>query len=152
MSRLGNVILILLVIVCGVSLWMAQGRPLPGFLASSDVALPQPESLLEDPLDEPVHLRILNGTDQPGLAGQMALLVPRLGCVVQGVGNARPWPHSPTLLINRRLSPGRARELALKLGDIPVMREWDERTAEDAVLVLGDDFQVVKNQLELMTP
>ena len=152
MTRLGNLILILLVMVCGVSLWMAQGRPVPSFLKSSDVEMATPVFLTTDALDEPIHLRILNGTDQSGLAGQFALLLPRLGCVVQGVGNAKPWVGSPTMLINRRLSPGHARELALELGGIPVMREWDGRTAEDAVLVLGEDFEILRNRLEQYRP
>lgn len=141
MGRPLNLLLLLLVLACGVSFWLAQGRPLPGFLSSAGV---ETEKIDPKPLEtrlEPVHLRILNGTEEPGLAGEIALLITRLGCVVEGVGNAPVWPSGGTVLINRRLAAPEAAALAGRLGDIPVLKEWDERTTEDAVLILGIDHQ-----------
>ena len=143
MGRPLNLILLLLLVVCGVSLWLAQGRPLPEFLSSPEIKpgfeSPGPVATRE----EPVHLKILNGTEMAGLAGEVALLVTRLGCVVEGVGNAAQWPGSVSVLINRRLTASEAKDLALRLGGIPVLQEWDGRTTEDAVLILGQDHQEI---------
>lgn len=147
MSRTLNLLLILLVLVCGVSLWLAQGRPLPEFMGrtGNESASDTPVSLESRALS--VHLRILNGTEEPGLAGEVALLVTRLSCVVEGIGNAEQWPGTESVLINRRLPNAEASSLALQLGGIPVLREWDGRTTEDAVLILGNDHQEISAAL-----
>ncbi len=51
-------------------------------------------------------------------------------------------PHdtfSRSLLVNRRLGDDQAAQLAARLGGMPVLREWDPRCREDAVIVLGHD-------------
>lgn len=144
MARPRNLLLGALVIACALSLWLARGRPLPGSRSEPAASAPEMLRASDDAPLEPIHLRILNATGQPGLAGDLALLVPRLDCVVEGVGNAATWPGSPSLLINRRLPPDRADALAACLGGIPVLREWDGRASEDAVLVLGADFEQVR--------
>ena len=144
MNRLANLLLLLVVGICGFSFWLARGRPVPGFLESKGIGSAPVAIQMADPLDEPVHLRVLNGTQLSGLAGQVALLLPGLGCVIEGVGNADSWPDSPSVLINRRLSEARARQLAEILGGIPILREWDARTTEDAVLVLGLDHERIQ--------
>ncbi|MBE0564484.1 MAG: LytR C-terminal domain-containing protein, partial [Krumholzibacteria bacterium] len=69
------------------------------------------------------------------------------GLVIGGVGNA-PEPAAPaTLLVNRRLDEEAARRLAQRLGGIPVVREWDARCSEDAVLLLGPDWRRVRDAL-----
>lgn len=152
MRRPLNFFLILVVAVFGVSLWMAQGRPLPGFLSGEESGTALKVLPFQDPDLEPVHLSILNGTDQAGLAGDLALLITRVGCVVEGVGNAAPWPGSSSMLINRRLSPARAGELAERLGGIPVLQEFDGRTTEDAVLILGEDAMKMRTLLNGLRP
>jgi hypothetical protein len=148
MARPRNLLLMLLVVVCGASLWLGRGQPLPKILSRN---ADPPQEVEAPPLtkaEEPVHLRILNGTEQPGLAADFALLLPRLGFVVEGIGNAPAWPGGPSVLINRRLAPAMAGELAASLGGIPVLKEWDGRTTEDAVLVLGDDFPAIRDLLK----
>lgn len=144
MARPRNFLLAVLVLACGLSLWLARGLPWPGRPQGQATSGGQPAVPVDDTRLEPVHLRILNATGEGGLAGDLALLVPRLGCVVEGVGNAAPWDGSPSLLINRRLPADRAADLAARLGGIPVLKEWDGRTSEDAVLVLGADFPRVR--------
>lgn len=139
MKRTLNLFLLVLVLACGVSIWWAKGQPVPGWMNSGEV---RSNALLpkdEDPQLPAAQLKVLNATEISGLAAEVALRIPSLGCVVQGVGNAATWPGSPSILINRRLPRGQALALAQRLGGIPVIREWDGRGAEDAVLVLGDD-------------
>jgi hypothetical protein len=138
-KRTLNLFLLVLVLACGVSIWWAKGQPLPSWWDSGEVRRDAPSLEESDPQLPAAQLRVLNATEIPGLAAEVALRIPGLGCVVQGVGNAAAWPGSPSLLINRRLPRGQALELAERLGGIPVIREWDGRGAEDAVLVLGDD-------------
>ncbi len=99
-----------------------------------------------DPADQPTHLRVLNGTSHSGLAREFSLLVSGRGCVVEGIGNA-PGIWSESLLINRRMQQQESGILAHQLGGVAVIRQWDERLTEDAVLVLGEDFEKVKAAL-----
>ena len=139
MKRTLNLFLLVLVLACGVSIWWAKGQPLPGWWNAGEARRVVPSRTEDDPQLPAAQLRVLNATEIPGLAAEVALRIPSLGCVVQGVGNAPVWPGSPSLLINRRLPRGQALELAERLGGVPVIREWDGRGAEDAVLVLGED-------------
>jgi len=112
---------------------------------------PEPEAVAgfqEDHADPgPVHLRVLNGTPRPGLAREFGLLLGRTGCVAETVDNAPHDRFPRTMLVNRRLDDDRARDLAGRFGGIPVIREWDDRTSEDAVLVLGADHVAVRRKL-----
>ena len=147
--RAMNLGLALLVLMGAVSLWLAHGR-----LAGENVTpdgeaggLPGPEAFPQEL--GTIHLRVLNATEVPGLAGELALLVPGLGgCVVQGVGNAPRWSGSPSLLINRRLDRSQALALAAALGPVPLIQEWDDRSSADAVLVLGEDHARVRAALQ----
>lgn len=103
-----------------------------------------------DPAARPatVHLRVLNGTDVPGLARDLGRRLGAVGLVIGGVGNApRPGPAA-TMLVNRRLDDRTAADLAGRLGGVPVIREWDGRCSEDAVLVLGPDWRRVSDALD----
>ena len=103
----------------------------------------------EDPADTPlVHLKVLNGTDVPGLARDFSLLLGRTGCVAESLGNAPHDRYERTILVNRRLKPARARALAREFGDVVLVQEWDDRAGEDAVLVLGADHPRVASRLE----
>jgi len=85
----------------------------------------------------------LNGTQHSGLAREFSLLVSGKGCVVEGIGNA-PGSWQQSLLVNRRLDFQQSRDLARQLGAVNIIRQWDERSTEDAVLILGEDFETLK--------
>jgi hypothetical protein len=93
------------------------------------------------------HVLVLNGTGRAGLAREISLLLGPAGCVAAGVGNAPEGFAAASMLVDRRLSGERARRLADLLGGVPVLREWDGRASEDAVLVLGDDWSRVRDAL-----
>ena len=77
-----------------------------------------------------------------------SLQVARAGCVCEGVGDYPGQRVVESFLINRRLTDDQARQLAAKLGRLPVLREWDSRTTEDAVLVLGLDHAESRRSLD----
>ncbi len=146
-SRL-NLWLLFLLVLCAVSLWLGQG---------ADIQFLQPDPASDPPDDRPetglperptIHLLILNGTDQRGLAMSVGLQVTRVGCVAENIGNAPSGNHPVSLLVNRRLEPEIAQELAHRLGGVPILLEWDGRGTEDAVLLLGNDFPEVLSALE----
>lgn len=137
-----NLWLLVVAIVCALSFWF--GRDL---IAPTDVAEPTvpaawteaPQEIPSVATDEAVHLAVLNGTPEAGLARSFGLLLGRAGCVVERVGNAPHDHFEQTQLVNRSLTVERARALADQLGGLPVLQEFDERSAVDAVLVLGRD-------------
>ena len=94
-----------------------------------------------------MHLRVLNGTGEAGLARDLSRDLAAAGLVIGGLGNADGEPVPATLLVNRRLDDAVARRLAARLGGLPVVREWDGRCSEDAVLVLGLDWSRVRGAL-----
>lgn len=144
-----NTWLLVLVGVCAVSLWFGKDlvrqdadgsmKPQPAQTGSAGYSLSQDET--------PVHLVVLNGTGKPGLAREFSLLLGRVGCVIESVGNVSRGDFSRSLLVNRRLPDERASELAGLLGGIRTIREWDDRRSEDAVLVLGADHEDLKATL-----
>ena len=146
MLRSLNFWLFLVVIICGVSLVVASGVSLPKLGGQAEEVPVAGTNWETDPDEQPVHLRVLNGTTQGGLARQFSLLVSGSNCVVEGIGNAPGnWPES--ILVNRRLDGQVVRELAQRMGSVPVIRQWDERHTEDAVLILGEDFEKLKTAL-----
>jgi hypothetical protein len=104
-----------------------------------------------EPEEAPIHLRILNGTPQPGLARDFSLLLGRAGCVAETVDNAPHDHFAASLLVDRRLGEDRARALARRFGGIPVVHEWDRRASEDAVLILGADHDALRRRLTEVT-
>ena len=141
-----NFWLFLIVLVCGISLFLATGVSMPFLRGSQKEPKPVETDWKTDPESQAVHLKIMNGTQQNGLAREFSLLVSGQGCVVETIGNAPGiWPES--LLVNRRLDPGKSSDLARQLGARNVIRQWDERGTEDAVLILGDDFESLKAAL-----
>ena len=137
----------LLLVVCAVSLgwWLLGGDAGAGGTATPATA---PADAAPDPV---IHLVILNGTPQRDLAGESGLLLSRLGCVVDRVGNAPHDGFARSLLVNRRLPAERARRLADQLGGVDLILEHDPRSPEDAVLVLGADHANVNAALERAT-
>lgn len=95
-----------------------------------------------------IHLAVLNGTDVPELAGRVGLLVNRAGCVAERIGNAPHERYEDSLLVNRRLDDREVARLAARLGGPRVLREWDPRALEDAVLVLGADHARIEAALQ----
>ncbi len=49
--------------------------------------------------------------------------------------------------VNRRLAPEDALNLARKFGSVEVIHQWDERLTEDAVLILGEDYEKLRGAL-----
>jgi hypothetical protein len=149
-----NFWLLILTGVCALSLWFGKDLMLKGGGGSAEKG-PLPEEPVDFSLaaeEMSIHLMVLNGTAEPGLAHQISLLLGRAGCVAENVGNAprRDFEHS--LLVNRRLTDQRASDLARRLGGIRVIREWDSRAGEDAVLVLGADHDQLKTNLAAVRP
>ncbi len=146
MLRSLNFWLFLVVVICGISLLAASGAILPKIGNNKQVSSVVVQDWKTDLGQQPIHLRVLNGTGRSGLAREFSLLVSGRGCVVEGIGNAPgSWPES--LLVNRRLQLQSAKGLARQLGSVDVIRQWDERLTEDAVLILGEDFLKLKAAL-----
>lgn len=145
-----NAWLLVIVVVCGLSLWLGRGVTSSWWDRDAGTtetpSAPQAESPPPVP-QEPIHLVVLNGTAEAGLARDFGLLLSQTGCVVERIGNAPHQHYDRTLLVNRQLSPERARSLATELGDLPVVLEFDSRSAADAVLVLGADANDLRRQL-----
>lgn len=145
-----NTWLLLFLVVCAVSLWLGKDLVPERSESAQEVdtpSAPVPDYALSK-VDAPVHLAVLNGTNEAGLARKISLLLGRAGCVAESVGNAPDRRFARSLLINRKLSDDKAADLARRLGGIPVIREWDGRGSEDAVLVLGGDFAGLEAGLE----
>lgn len=142
-----NLLLLLLVVVCALSLWLGRGSRGPEAPASAtSVSVGDPDpwvAVREDNRREAsapaMHLAVLNGTLENGLAREIGLALNLVGCVTERVGNAPHQQFARCVLVNRRLSRQVARKLATRLGEVPVIEERDLRTTEDAVLVLGAD-------------
>jgi hypothetical protein len=158
--RPANLILLALVVLCSLSLWLGRGPLREAGDGSAGRAAPSPE-VAEPPADPagayraaeaPLHLVVLNGTGRAGLAREVGLALGRRGCVAERTDNAPHDGFAASLLVNRRLSRGRARELAERLGGLPVLEERDPRTTEDAVLVLGTDWGRMAEALGLTAP
>lgn len=146
MNAARNLILLLVVLVCAGSFWLARrGDP---------AAVPSPPTPAvatdgDEIGDWPtVSVAVLNGTGEAGLARRASRLLPPIGAVVTSVADAPHDTFSASLLVNRRLDPGRIRALAAALGGIRVISEWDSRCDEDAVLVLGRDHRRVLAALD----
>lgn len=136
MSRERNLALFVLLAICAASFWLAGRGGAPGPTAGPAAEAPEPFAAAAP---RNVHLVVLNGTAEPGLARRYSRALPGLGCVVVALGDAPHDTFATSLLINRRLPYAAARQLAARLGGLPLLAEWDDRCAEDAVLVLGHD-------------
>jgi len=136
-----NTWLLVLVAICALSLWFGKdlvqkGKEGP---AERPVSTGAGVTFAMPAEETPIHLVVLNGTSESGLAREVSLLLGRAGCVAESVGNAPHRNFARSLLVNRRLSDRHAADLARRLGGIQVIREWDGRGGEDAVLILGAD-------------
>lgn len=139
MNRVRNVLLFLMVIACGVSFWAARRD---ADQADAGPTLPGPEEAAPPPVAaESIHVAVLNGTGEPGLARRVSRLLPALGCVVVEVGDAPADTFARTMLVNRRLDDERLGWLVRRLAGPVVIAEWDGRRDEDVVLVLGRDHR-----------
>lgn len=149
MRRPLNLWLFVVVAICVASIWFGKGITLPAIKHVSPVGIkPQVEDFSQPDILPNIHLLILNGTEEKGLARDFSLMVGRIGCVAQSTGNAPSKPWARSILVNRRLSNERARHLAAQLGGLEVIREFDGRATEDAVLVLGQDHSELKKKLD----
>lgn len=149
MSGRLNVWLLLLVGICGVSYWFGKDLLGTSFDVSREATPPEDIRDKFELSDEEsaIHLVILNGTNEAGLAREVGLLLGRAGCVAENVGNAPHRGYGETFLVNRLLEDRKAAELASLLGGVRVLREVDGRGSEDAVLVLGQDWEKLTGAL-----
>ncbi len=140
-----NTWLLVVVAVCALSLWFGKDlvRTGVGGPPATGAEKDSPREIEETP----IHLVVLNGTGASGLARDVSLLLGRTGCVTERIGNAPGSELAHSFLVNRRLTKRQASDLALRLGGIRVIREWDSREGEDAVLVLGADCAVLTSFL-----
>ena len=144
-----NTWLLVVVGVFALSLWFGKDLVRTGAVSTAEG--PSSSERAEDftipPEETTIHLAVLNGTSEAGLAREVSLLLGRAGCVAERVGNAPHRDFSRSLLVNRRLTGRQVNELARRLGGIRVIREWDGRAGEDAVLVLGADSEHLRSSL-----
>lgn len=146
MKSLLNLILVVVAAVCALSFWLGRDDP-AGRTAAEVSRSVAAEREATTPI-EPVHLLVLNGTDRRGLAREFGLLLGRAGCVAEQVGNAPHDRFARSFLVNRQLPAERAEHLAAALGGLPILREFDGRSAADAVLVLGRDAPRLRKHLQ----
>jgi len=146
------ILLFIIVLVCGLSLWYGMADEpkfnLPDFQFNKTQTTVQNDTELED---KPIHVAILNGTSITGLASDVSLAIEHYGCVVDAIENA---PHSnfrESILINRRLDSEVAQKLADRLGGVRLIHEFDRRTVEDVVLVLGADYKLVTDSIDIVS-
>ena len=121
---------------------------LPDFQFSKAQTSDENDTALEE---KPIHVAILNGTSITGLASDVSLAIAHYGCVVDAIENA---PHSnfkESILINRRLDSEAALQLADRLGGVRLIHEFDGRTVEDVVLVLGADYKLVTDSIDIVS-
>jgi hypothetical protein len=143
--RAGTVVLILLVAVALMSIGFRVTH-----LGDRGTSSPKPDNgAPQTDLVPSIRLDILNGTAVDGLAGKIATAVGRVGAIAGDLGNADRDNQVQSLLINRRLSPEVANELARSLGGMNVIFEFDVRSTADAVLILGADHQEIQGALGL---
>jgi hypothetical protein len=140
MSRLRNLLLLVLLAVCAASFWLAR-QPAAERAASRLAHGPAPAPVVLERPERSVHLAVLNGTREPGLARRLSRDLAYLGCVVVAIDDAPHDSFATSLLVNRRLPAAQVQWLAAALAGVPVVQEWDPRAQEDAVLVLGADHQ-----------
>ncbi len=148
-----NLWLLVIVVVCGLSFWFGKDLVLnePRSGPSDEVSDEVTNNDGQKPpleITEPVHLLVLNGTEEGGLAREFGLLLGSSGCVVEKVGNAPHSQYAQSFLVNRSLPQARIDRLAADLGGMPILREFDGRSAADAVLVLGRDHDRIRTKLQ----
>jgi hypothetical protein len=145
-------LLFVIVLICSVSIWY-------GISGECDIELPdwkfasqeKPVTDESEIMNKQIHIAILNGTSVSALASDVSLAIEYIGCVVDAIENAPHSNYKESILINRRLDSDLASELASMLGGIPVICEYDGRTVEDVVLVLGADYQKVTDSIDIIS-
>ncbi len=151
MRRSLNFWLLGVLVVCGVSFWIGRGTPLPGRQRKGPAAgRVGGQEAAELPAG--LQLVVLNGTDVGGLARNFGLLLGRGGLAPVRYGNAAPQDYQSSFLVNRRLSAAQVSSLRDFLGGIQVLQEYDGRSTEDAVLVLGADHDRLRSALAAKEP
>ncbi|MFT5233429.1 MAG: hypothetical protein ACI9UK_001193 [Candidatus Krumholzibacteriia bacterium] len=147
-----NIWLVVALGVCGMSYWFGKDLVKSADMLNNANEVAQAVELsgmsfAESGNDGALHLLVLNGTDQSGLAREFGLLLGRAGCVADKVGNAPHNRYDRSFLVNRQLDSSRIEKLAADLGGLPVLIEFDGRSAADAVLVLGKDADRIRQYL-----
>jgi len=102
---------------------------------------PQPQA--SQTTNAPLQVAIQNGTLRTGLAASTKAYLEGRGVIVLGIGDA-PQRHARSVIMDYKGRPDRARVLAAELG-LPltsIVVAPDPTSALDALVVLGDDFQL----------
>jgi hypothetical protein len=151
-NRLRNLVLLVLVVICGASFWFARRspdadavRPTPAPRAAEGA--PAAEASPPGP-QATIQVSVLNGTSEAGLARRISRKLSAIGCVAVQVADAPHDTFAHSLLVNRRLDRARLADLAARLGEPILLVEWDPRSDEDAVIVLGADHARVVAALD----
>jgi len=146
-----NIGLLIVLTVCGLSLWVGRGAPWP-WRKDQGAPVQTAQEAVPKGLAPGLQVVVLNGTHVPGLARDFGLLLGRCGLAPVGYGNAAPQDYSRSFLVNRRLPPAKVTGLRNFLGGLPVLQEFDGRGTEDAVLVLGADQALLKAGINSRLP
>ncbi len=152
MKGMLNLWMVVILVVCALSLWFGKDFILPESAKKLNVPVPTAKQEAPESDAGPVHLLVLNGTAESGLARDFGLLLGRTGCVAEKVGNAPHNDYAKSFLVNRGLPQQRIDQLAADLGNLPVLLEFDGRSTADAVLVLGRDHGAIREKLRAKGP
>jgi hypothetical protein len=88
---------------------------------------------------EPFQLEVLNGTGEPGVAGETTKKLRRMGIDVLLEGNAERFDFRQSLLVDRKGNPALMKMLSRRLGCEMVIEQIQERPRVDATFIIGWD-------------
>jgi hypothetical protein len=88
-----------------------------------------------------VRVQVLNGCGMRGAGREIANSLRLKGYDVTDVGNAGSFDYLETLVIDRRGTGGRAREVAQALGVANVVMQRVDGSPYEATVIIGKDFK-----------
>lgn len=93
---------------------------------------------------EPFRIEVLNGTGEPGVAGEMTLQLRQMGIDVLIEGNAESFDFRESLLIDRKNNAALMKKLSRRLGCDRVIEQVQDHPHVDATLIIGWDREKLK--------
>jgi len=96
--------------------------------------------------EEPFQIEVLNGTGEPGVAGEVTMRLRRMGIDVLMEGNAGRFDYRESVLVDRKGNPDLMKRLSRRLGVTRVVIQVQEKPRVDATLVIGWDRQRLRLQ------
>jgi LCP family protein required for cell wall assembly len=127
--------------VGGASVVLLDEAALPGFFADLSGSDEPPPTVQVPPAA--IRLAVLNGTDQAGLAGQVAQSLQRQGYTVTRTGNADQQDARTSVVLHGSARADSARTVAASVPGAQV-REDDSVGENGLVLVVGGDYSGVR--------